>query len=173
MILAFDSYYFENNAKTVCLAFNNWSDVEAQEVYTEIMENINEYRSGEFYKRELPCILSLFRKIRLKEIETIIVDGFVYLDDNNKFGLGGYLYKALEEKIPIIGVAKNDFMNIEKRKVKLLRGESKKPLYITSIGITIDIAAENIKRMSGKYRIPALLKHLDSLTKEKTTVNTV
>jgi deoxyribonuclease V len=165
MILAFDSYYFENSAKTICLAFKNWSDIETQEIFTEILENVEEYRSGEFYKRELPCILSLFRKIRLKEIETIIVDGFVYLDDNNKFGLGGHLYKELEEKIPVIGVAKNDFMNIEKKKVELFRGESKKPLYITSIGIAIDKAAENIKSMSGKYRIPTLLKHLDSLTK--------
>lgn len=24
MILAFDTYYYENKAKTVCIAFNNW-----------------------------------------------------------------------------------------------------------------------------------------------------
>jgi hypothetical protein len=28
MILAFDTYYFENKAKTVCIAFENWNEDE-------------------------------------------------------------------------------------------------------------------------------------------------
>jgi exodeoxyribonuclease-5/deoxyribonuclease V len=167
MILSFDTYYFENKAKTVCLAFKEWSSADKFEVYSEILEDIEEYIPGEFYRRELPCILSLLKKIESKNVEAIVVDGFVYLDDDNKLGLGGYLYNALEGRIPVIGVAKTNFASIEKNKRVVLRGKSKNPLFITSIGINTDKAVEHIKSMSGDYRIPTLLKYLDTLTKEK------
>lgn len=168
MILAFDTYYYENKAKTVCLGFDGWNKEENYKIYSEIIENLEEYKSGEFYKRELPCILSLLEKIMLNEpIEVIIIDGYVYLDNNQKFGLGGYLYESLNRKIPIIGVAKTNFAPNKYNKVELLRGKSKNPLYITSIGIDIENAREHISKMSGDYRIPKLLKELDKLTKEK------
>jgi deoxyribonuclease V len=167
MILAFDTYYFDNKAKTVCLAFENWIENAKFEIFSEIIEGVEEYQPGEFYKRELPCILSLIKKIDTNNIETIIIDGFVFLDDQNKFGLGGYLYLSLEEKIPIIGVAKTNFSTINLNKRSLLRGQSEKPLYITSIGIEIDKATELIKLMDGEYRTPTLLKKLDTLTKAK------
>jgi len=165
MILAFDTYYFENKAKTVCLAFDSWNETDKYSIFVETLEDINEYVPGEFYKREMPCILSLFRKINIPNIETIIVDGFVFLDDHNKPGLGGHLYEALNCKIPVIGVAKSNFATINLNKRALCRGNSKNPLYITSIGINLDIATENIRKMSGNYRMPTLLKELDRLTK--------
>ena len=97
----------------------------------------------------------------------IIIDGYVYLDDFNKLGLGGHLYKSINEKIPIIGVAKTNFATNKLNKVELLRGKSKNPLYITSIGIDINTAKEYISKMFGEYRIPKLLKELDQLTKEE------
>ena len=166
MILAFDTYYFENKAKTVCISFENWADQESYKVDTEIIENIEEYISGEFYKRELPCILSLLSKMNTDNIEAIIVDGFVYLDDLEKPGLGAHLHNQLNNKIPVIGVAKTNFATLENHKRQVLRGKSIKPLYITSIGIGLDEAAKLIENMSGPNRIPTLLKTLDSLTKE-------
>ena len=166
MILAFDTYYFDNKAKTACILFDNWSE-ENYKFETEIIEQNEEYKPGEFYKRELPCILSLLKKIKIDKIDLIIVDGYVYLDDNLKLGLGGHLYKNLEGKIPIIGVAKTNFKTLKEAKKEILRGNSEKPLYITSIGIELDEATKLIKNMSGQYRIPTLLKKLDSLTKEK------
>lgn len=167
MILAFDTYYYDNKAKTVALLFKNWEDAHEQNVYSEILENVEEYTSGEFYKRELPCILSLINKINLSEIDFIIIDGFVYLNDDFKKGLGAYLYESLQRKIPIIGVAKTDFISLQKNKRLLFRGESKNPLYITAIGIDLDTATSKIHMMLGEYRIPTLLKRLDMLTKEK------
>ncbi len=167
MILAFDTYYFDSKAKTVCLSFSNWTENKTYQVDSEIIDGIEEYTSGEFYKRELPCILSLLEKLPFKDIEAIIIDGFVYLDDNNKLGLGGYLYEILKHKIPIIGVAKNNFATIIVNKRQLLRGKSIKPLFITAIGINIEIATELIRNMEGENRIPTLLKTLDTLTKEK------
>jgi deoxyribonuclease V len=97
----------------------------------------------------------------------IIIDGYVYLDDYNKYGLGGHLFESLNRKIPIIGVAKTNFVSNKENKVELLRGKSINPLFITSIGIDIEIAKRNISKMFGEYRIPKLLKELDKLTKEK------
>lgn len=167
MILAFDTYYFNNKAKTVCLEFNEWKENKDYKVKTEIIDNIEEYIPGEFYKRELPCIISLLNKYDLKNIEAIIIDGFVYLDDENKFGLGAYLYEKLKKKVTVIGVAKTNFATIEKNKKTLLRGKSKKPLFITAIGIELEDAVQKIERMDGEYRIPTLLKELDRLTKEE------
>ena len=167
MILAFDTYYSENKAKTVCICFENWTDTDIVKVHTEILEDVEEYTSGEFYKRELPCILSLLSKIDIPIIEAIVVDGFVFLDDDKKLGLGGYLYQKLEGNIPIIGLAKNNFASLQNHKRALLRGESRKPIYITAIGIDVDIAESYIKSMAGEYRIPKLLKILDTLSREE------
>lgn len=166
MILAFDTYYFENKAKTICVEFCNWADEKCHKIYSETLENVEEYISGEFYKRELPCILSLLEKIDLTKVETIIVDGYVYLDDEEKYGLGGHLYEKLGGKIPVIGVAKTNFATIETNKKSVFRGESIKPLFITAIGIEIDEAVQKIKQMNGEFRMPTLLKEMDRLTKE-------
>ncbi len=167
MILAFDTYYFDQKAKTICLEFAEWNEDKNFKIHSEIIDNVEEYIPGEFYKRELPCILSLLKQIDLSTIDIIVVDGFVYLNDENKYGLGGYLYEKLNKEIPIIGVAKTNFASIEKNKKALYRGDSKKPLYITSIGIDLDEAYKKVESMAGEFRFPTLLKELDRLTKEE------
>ncbi len=166
MILAFDTYYYDNKAKTVCLSFEDWRNEEFK-IYSEVISEIAEYVPGEFYKRELPCIISLISKIDLKNVDVIIIDGFVYLDDEGRFGLGAYLYEALNKEISIIGVAKRDFSTIERNRNKIFRGKSQNPLFITSIGIDLIEASKRIEEMEGNYRIPTTLKELDRLTKEK------
>jgi len=163
MILAFDTFYFEDKAKTVAIEFDSWTNETISQVYEETISDIDDYIPGEFYKRELPCILSLLKKIDLTQCETIIIDGFVVLNDENKIGLGGYLYQHLEERIPVIGVAKNDYAKIKDQKKVVYRGESKKPLFVTAKGIDLDVAARCIKNMKGNYRFPDLLKQVDSL----------
>ena len=161
MILAIDVYYFNDKAKVVGVLFENWGDEAPLDIITFYKNNIAEYESGAFYKRELPCIIELLEKIDVKTIKTIVVDSFAYLDDNKKLGLGGYLYQYLEEKIPIIGVAKTSFYNNKKYVKELYRGKSKKALYINTAGIDIAEATENIKKMHGNFRMPTLLKLLD------------
>jgi deoxyribonuclease V len=167
MILILDTYYYDDKGKTVCLSFEDWKNEENYQIYSETISDIQEYVSGEFYKRELPCILSLLTKIDLTEVKTIIIDGFVFLNDEDKFGLGAYLYHKLNEEIPIIGVAKRDFETINTNRKELYRGNSKNPLFITSIGIELNLATKKIEEMKGEFRIPTLLKEVDRLTKEK------
>lgn len=167
MIYAFDTYYYEEKAKTVAIGFTSWNDYEPAEIHSEIIEGIAEYEPGSFYKRELPCIISLLKKINISKTELIIVDGYVQLNDSGKLGLGGHLYEKLDKKIPIIGVAKSGYHQNKRNNRALLRGKSKKPLYISSLGIGLNTAFEHIKSMQGNYRMPTLLQILDSKTKEK------
>ena len=163
MILAIDVYYEEKVAISVAVLFD-WEDSLPKEVKIEETSDFGEYVPGEFYKRELPCIQSLMKKIDIKNIELLIVDGHVYTD-NKTYGLGGYTWEALSKKIPIIGVAKRPFYSNKETIKEVYRGESKHPLYISSIGIELDKAAELIQNMKGEYRIPTILKELDKLTK--------
>ena len=105
--------------------------------------------------------------INIKKIDFIIVDSFVLLNDNGKLGLGGHLFEKLNKQIPIIGVAKSGFHSNNLNTKELLRGNSKKPLYISAIGIDLNLAYESIKSMHGNYRMPTLLQILDTKTKEK------
>lgn len=168
MIAAFDTYYNNETgtAKTACVVFENWNDSVPTKVYTEVTKIEDEYIPGEFYRREMPCIISILKKIELP-IHTIIIDGFVYLDDSGTAGLGARLYEHLGKTIPIVGVAKTDFARIETLKRKVLRGESSNPLLVTAIGLNLDVVAAKVTSMFGSYRIPDLLKIVDKHTREK------
>lgn len=124
------------------------------------MSDIEPYEPGSFYKRELPCILAILQKIS-EDIEVIVIDGYVTLGEKEKPGLGTHLFNHLEGEIPIIGVAKNRFTNTPDQ-CALLRGASKKPLFITCLGIDLVDAKQCIQNMHGQHRIPTLLKLVDS-----------
>lgn len=164
MILAVDVHYRDSFAKAVGILFN-WNDEHPQKVIIKILKNIEEYIPGEFYKRELPCILEVLKELDLSEIESILVDGHVYVDNQKRNGLGAHLYKELNEKIPIIGVAKTSFQPNMQTVKSIYRGESTKPLFISVIGIDLMKSVDNIRNMKGEYRIPTVLKELDRITK--------
>jgi deoxyribonuclease V len=166
MILAIDVHYKETYAKAVGVLFQ-WEDEIPRKIITTIVKEVAEYESGQFYKRELPCILQLLEKIDLSKIEAIIVDGHVYTSNDKTFGLGSHLHQALNKKLPIIGVAKKSFINTEEVSFPINRGESKVPLYVSTIDYAIENAIENIKKMKGKYRIPSILQILDTESKKE------
>ncbi|WES98636.1 endonuclease V [Chryseobacterium arthrosphaerae] len=166
MIYAFDTYYYEDFANTVCIAFENWESEKEVETFIEQTKINSEYESGAFYKRELPCILSLLQKITLKSGDIIIVDGYVTLDNEGKSGLGGHLYKALDEKYPVVGIAKNEFTTPDTERRSVFRGESRTPLFLTAKGIDVDEIKTRVEQMHGAYRMPTLLKKLDQLSRE-------
>ena len=103
MILATDVHYSKNTSTAAGILFKNWDAAEASDIVTAYIPEVAEYIPGQFYKRELPCLLALLQKLPT-EPDCIVVDGFVYLDNAQKPGLGKYLYDALEARIPIVGV---------------------------------------------------------------------
>lgn len=165
MLLAIDAYYIDNSAKTVGVLFENWQDAAPWQILTAYKDDVEPYQSGQFYQRELPCIIELLKQVDLSTLDAIIIDGYVYLDNEGKIGLGGYLYNHLEQKIPVIGVAKKPFHNNTDYVAEVLRGKSKQPLYVTAAGLPLADAAESIRTMHGPHRMPTLLTVLDQQTK--------
>lgn len=163
MIACFDVHYRDDHAQVAAVIFDSWTASEAHRTYTIQTPLAGEYEPGQFYKRELPVLQALLAIIE-EPLSYIVVDSYVYLATNRP-GLGAYLYDALEQKVPVIGVAKTHFRAAEEIERSILRGESIKPLFITSIGCPLDWAAERIQEMSGAYRLPDLIKLADQLSK--------
>lgn len=162
MIAAIDVHYREDGPATaVAVVFGDFSDYEVYQTYTCHIRRTESYVPGQFYRRELPCILSVLEMIK-EDIDSIIIDG--YVDLGEKPGLGRHLWETLDCRKNIIGVAKKYFSGSDA--LKVFRGNSIRPLYITSAGIVPSEAANLIEKMHGKNRIPTLLKLADSLCRE-------
>lgn len=167
--LAIDTYYTDSDALTVGIYFNDWKQKNPSKIISYHSSDFAPYIPGEFYKRELPGILGLLEQVKLEEIDTIIIDGFVHLPKNRP-GLGMHLWESLEynPNLLIVGIAKNYFSSCEEISIPVCRGESKKPLWVDTNGaVPKEIVAKWVKEMHGKYRIPSLLKILDKETKKK------
>jgi deoxyribonuclease V len=165
MIYALDVQYNGNeDALVACVGFKNWDDKELSYHKTHFIKDIEPYQAGSFYKRELPCLFKALNE--LDDIECVVVDGYVWLSEESHAGLGMYLYHALDERVPIIGVAKSMFGGTPP-KCEVLRGKSTKPLFISSVGVELEEAKIYITQMDGKHRIPTLLKEVDSLARNR------
>ena len=177
MILAVDVHYCDNVAVAAGVSFDVWSAKKASAEYLHQIEGVEAYQPGEFYKRELPCILGLLQAYDLRP-SIIVVDGYVYLDGVSKPGLGKRLYdelyqitdqppmdEVINQKVEIIGVAKKAFLGID-RTFEIYRGDSAKPLYVTSTLSDIEQAKQHILNMSGAHRIPTLLKRVDQICRQ-------
>jgi deoxyribonuclease V len=114
----------------------------------------------------LPCLLAVLGKVGVL-VETVVVDGYVWLSRDAKPGLGAHLYESLGRTIPVIGVAKTQFLSAPAACVK--RGHSDKPLFVTAAGIDLEMAARYIEGMHGEHRLPTLLRRVDRLCREATT----
>ena len=165
MKLAVDAYYTGNKAKVVGVLFENFSDEKPLKIISKVVDGVAPYESGSFYKRGLPCIVSLLQDLDVRDISLVVVDGFVYLDDDGRYGLGGHLYERLERRVQVVGVAKSPFKGSCKLVIEICRGGSKRPLFISVIGMDVDEAARLVKGMSDEFRLPSLLKILDDEAK--------
>ncbi len=165
MKICLDVQYHPDHANAAALIFNTWADARPIRTATVRLETVASYEPGAFYKRELPCLLAVLATIP-ESLEAIIVDGFVWLDANGKRGLGAHLFDALEARVPVIGVAKTAFVGAPA--LEVLRGQSKQPLFIGSIGCDQVQAANWIANMHGAHRVPTLLKAVDQLARGRT-----
>jgi deoxyribonuclease V len=132
------------------------------------VEKAEPYEPGSFYRRELPCLLAVLRSIP-KAPTAAVIDGYVWLPPTGRPGLGAHLYEALGRRTPVVGIAKSAFAGVESCDfvVPVLRGTSKRPLYVTAAGIGPHAAAREVSRMAGKHRIPDLVRIADQLARGK------
>lgn len=161
MIIAVDVHYTDKTACVAGVTFEQWDDESPCGEVVSSITHVAPYEPGKFYKRELPCILRLLDEHALHP-ETIIVDGFVFLDGREKPGLGKYLYDAQHGGVSIVGVAKSAFHGIS-AEYGVYRGLSQKPLYVTAIGMDVNTAKTRVQAMHGPHRLPTLLKRVDQL----------
>lgn len=165
MILAVDVQYDEEagTAHVGGVTFSDWAQAVPDGKYTVDVTGIAPYVPGAFYLRELPCIQALLDQHGILP-DTILVDGYVTLKDGQP-GLGQHLHNALDGAIPVVGLAKTYFPS--DGAVTVCRGDSKAPLFVTSIGLPVAEVAEAVRKMHGPYRIPTLLKLVDQIARNR------
>ncbi len=165
MLACADVHYLsEIQSVAACLVFTAWEEAVAINAYQATLSKTAPYQPGAFYRRELPPLLLVLNKVA-EALDVLVVDGYVWLDGNHRPGLGAYLFHALGGQVKIIGVAKTRWKD-DTSSVAVLRGQSRRPLYVTSAGLPLTTASDAIRRMHGPFRIPTLLKQVDVLCRQ-------
>lgn len=155
------------HAMAAAIVFDAWSDRAPRFECATRVEGVKPYVPGRFFERELPCLLAAIEAVKAKgfAIDGVVVDAYVWLAER-KPGLGAHLWTALGERVAVVGVAKTPFDGAELVQSEVLRGQSKKPLFVTSAGIERSVAAAGVKAMDGEHRVPTLLARVDRLCRE-------
>ncbi len=156
---AMDVHYLTSGgarAAAVVAADAAFSQVLAER--TAVVPEVAPYRPGAFYRRELPPLHAVLDGI--SGLGLILVDGYAYLDPGGRPGLGAHA--QAEFAIPVIGVAKSAFATAT-HAVPVRRGDSARPLFVTAAGMPRVGAAELVRQMAGRFRVPDALRRADQL----------
>jgi deoxyribonuclease V len=127
---------------------------------TAVLPLVLPYRPGEFYLRELPPLRAVLDGV--SGLGLLVVDGYADLDPGGRPGLGAHAHA--EFGIPVIGVAKSWFRTAT-HAVPVVRGSSARPLFVTAAGMPAADAADLVRRMAGRYRLPDALRRADLLAR--------
>jgi deoxyribonuclease V len=127
---------------------------------TAVLPRVAPYQPGQFYLRELPPLRAVLED--LSGLGLLVVDGYADLDPAGRPGLGARAHA--EFGIAVIGVAKSRFRTAT-HAVPVVRGASARPLFVTSAGMPSAEAADLVRRMAGRYRLPDALRRADTLAR--------
>jgi deoxyribonuclease V len=144
--------------------FRDWTDDRPSSELAIPIDRVLPYEPGQFYRRELPCLLAVLEAFDPRP-EVIVIDGYVWLGDEGDPGLGAHLHRAIQGKAAVIGVAKTRFLKARIVE-EICRGTSRSPLYVTAVGMDLSEAARHVREMHGPHRIPTLLKRVDRLCRD-------
>ena len=168
MLVSLDVDYRPDATVAACVLFQDWGDAAEAAHFVDRGPPADAYVPGEFYRRELPALLRVLALVP-QPPTTVIIDGYVWLGEDDRPGLGAHLYEALGRRVPVIGVAKTAFHSTGSA-VPVLRGQSLRPLFVTAIGMETQVAADQVRRMHGNSRIPTMLSRVDRLCRGYFTV---
>jgi len=105
LIACVDVDYRDTAAVAAGLWFRGWDAATAESQEVVSFAKAAEYEPGQFYRRELPCLLGVLK--RHPPADVVIVDGYVWLG-NGVPGLGAHLHAAIGGVV--VGVAKTRFV---------------------------------------------------------------
>lgn len=165
MIACLDVHYENELAYAAAVVFDKWDAASSLSEYTTCAANSVDYEPGRLYLRELPPLLNVAQCI-CESIDVYVIDAYCHLSADFAPGLGAYFHEALNNAASIVGVAKNRFHNTT-HAMELIRGGSRRPLFITSIGIQYETAVSYVRMMAGNFRIPTMIKAADRLARQR------
>ena len=163
-----DVAYQDDGARAACVVAASWEAGDPAATYVREIGTVQPYAPGEFYRRELPCLLAVLDLLPAPP-GLVVIDGYVWLPPDARPGLGAHLHAALGGRTPVVGVAKSAFAGVEScdRVVPVLRGGSQRPLFVTAAGVETAAAADWVRRMARAHRIPELLRVVDRLSRAR------
>lgn len=161
LIALLDVDYRDGHALAACVLIEHWKDAAPLSEHTAHIDHVAPYVPGQFFERELPCLLGVLAQLPRRP-DIAVVDGYVWLGEDRP-GLGARLHEALGGAVPVVGVAKTRFH--EAPGIEIFRGTSRRPLFVTAVGIDVEEAARSVAGMHGEHREPALIKRADQLAR--------
>jgi deoxyribonuclease V len=105
---------------------------------TAHVPEVRPYRPGQFYLRELPPLHVVLDG--LQQMRLLVVDGYADLDPAGRPGLGAHAHA--EFGVPVT-----------------------RPLYVTAAGMPRHDAADMVRHMTGRHRLPDALRRADALAR--------
>ena len=163
LIGCLDVHYLNSRASAACVVLSSWQATEATECVVKIVEGVAPYQPGAFYRRELPCIEAALESLCVVP-EILVIDGYVWLGQGRK-GLGAHLYDRRRMRGAVIGIAKTAFVGAEPVR-EVVRGRSRRPLYVSAAGMDLEEACSHVKEMFGEFRIPWAMSEVDRLARD-------
>ena len=161
MCAAVDVHYLSSGgARAAAVLAGDAAFVDVLAERTAVVPEVLAYRPGEFFVRELPPLRAVLDGVR--GLRLLVIDGYADLDPAGRPGLGAHAHAELG--IPVIGVAKSAFRTAT-HAMPVLRGNSARPLFVTAAGMPRTDAADLVRHMAGRFRLPDALRRADTLAR--------
>src|SRR5438132_8848488 len=100
MFASVDVDYRERESVAACVLFHDWADEGPTAEWVERLPQPAPYEPGQFYLRELPCLLAVLGRAPAP-LAAVVIDGYVWLDEAGSPGLGGRLFEALDGRVSV------------------------------------------------------------------------
>jgi deoxyribonuclease V len=154
----------EGGASAAAVAFDDWGAREPTRTYLTRTGPLDKPVRGQPDLRHLPVLLQLLRDHALHP-DTIVLDDAVHTDAADTPGLGRHLHDALGGKTAVIGISTKAMPGLTAQ-YEVYREEEARPVFVTCAGVDIGAAKVRVRGMSGRKRVPALMKMAVRLAKD-------
>jgi len=109
LIAALDVDYRDPIAVAAGVWFRGWSAATSEREAVAVFNEVADYRRGEFYRRELPCLLAVLAKG--PEPRVVVIDGYVWLGEGRAHARRlpeGALFTLVWRTLRLIGPRADD-----------------------------------------------------------------